>query len=204
MSKLHPYEDRPVRPTRHYPCPRPTGAGEYLKEVDRRHFEDAQIPPAYWKAPLGKIVAPQVLRVLKQYEDDLWNYLARGMGAYFFGPANSGKSAAAARLAEVAMRKGFTALMVDSFTIREHLLNADGAGDLDKALRERNLVILDNYRFPSSKVDATVCDWVQLRARYGQPTIITSRVTVRQHQNGKTDLLPLLEHDLFPLYFQKR
>lgn len=202
-DRLHSYEGIPVRPTKAFLCPRPTSAGEYLYEADRRFFEAAQIPPQYWRAPLHKIVSKESLRTLKRYEDDLWNYLARGMGGYFFGPANSGKSVAAGRIAEVAMRKGFSCLMLTSREIIDHLINVNGAGDLDEQITSRNLIILDNFRFSNPKTDAPVCDWVQMRASYNQPTIITSRVSAREHINGKTDLVPLLEHTLFPLYFPK-
>lgn len=156
------------------------------RELDDRDFELMGLPRRHWETSLEKVVDegdPSPRSVTRRYLDHLEEMCRRGHGLFYWGPNETGKSAAAAHVAKAYRRRGQSVLFARSEMIRRATLDdVYVAGrDLWKRAKAADVLVVDDLGkeheggtgYARSQLD------LLLRERYGDGMVTLYTTNLR-------------------------
>lgn len=122
---------------------------------------------------------PDLIKTARKYAELFPQYLKDGNGLLFYGPVGTGKSYAAASVANAIIDQGYTARMTDFGTVRNTLFSVRDKQKYINSLCEPDLLIIDDLGAESKTefMQETVFNVINSRYNTGKPMIITTNLT---------------------------
>lgn len=122
----------------------------------------------------------KVFRIASKYITQFDEMLKKGQGLMFFGDVGTGKSYAAACIANDLMEKNYSVIMTSFVS----LLHADKENISNYRLNQASLLILDDFGAERGTDYAleNVYNIIDSRYRSGKPIIITTNIALREMQ----------------------
>lgn len=129
---------------------------------------------------------PDVMQLIRFYADDFQNELHEGEGLLLYGNVGSGKSFAAACIANHLIEKNYSCLMTSFPRIMSELWSASNKQAYLDDVNHYQLLIIDDFDVERKTGYANEIVTGVLNARYnsGKPLIITTNLTPQEMQDN--------------------
>jgi len=180
-----------------------SGTAQFRRKLGRVDLERMNLPEDLWTAKVQN-VSEAVREKVETYLRNVDEAVANGAGLVIYGSKGVGKTAIAALAAKEARSRGYTALFVRIWELRE-MIRSRMEFDMDSSMAERarevDVLVLDDLR-PEDAGEkfftlSEITEMVRYRASRRRVTIITTRLdkgalTVPP-MNGLLDVLLLFK-----------
>ena len=122
---------------------------------------------------------PELINTARKYAELFPDYLKGGNGLLFYGPVGTGKSFAAACIANAVIDQGYSARMTDFGTVRNTLFSARDKQKYINDLCAPDLLVIDDLGAEAKTefMQETVFNVINSRICTGKPMIITTNLT---------------------------
>ena len=153
------------------------------KDADGNLLEVGRMIGWTFDADNGK--RPELIQTARKYAELFPEYLKGGNGLLFYGPVGTGKTFAAACIANAVIDQGYTARMTDFGTVRNTLFSARDKQKYINELCAPDLLIVDDLgaEAKTEYMQETVFNVINSRTCTGKPMIITTNLTREELSN---------------------
>ena len=154
---------------------------ERLDRLRKEGFPDADLERCTFDKDDGG--SPKIMRVAKNYAENFAEMKRRGKGLVFFGGVGTGKTFAAACVANLLISKGIPCLVTNFARLTNTLfgMNDNKQAYID-GLNQYELLVIDDLASErdTEYMQETVMNIIDSRYRSGLPIIVTTNLTAQQ------------------------
>lgn len=127
----------------------------------------------------------ELMQAAREYAEQFAEHLKDGRGLLFYGTVGTGKSVAAACIANAVIEKGYRAKMTNFSTVADEIWNAENKAAYVESLCKYDLLILDDLgaERKSPYMQEMVYKIVNARYAQGGPVIVTTNLTQQEMLN---------------------
>lgn len=127
----------------------------------------------------------ELMQAAREYAEQFPEHLKDGRGLLFYGTVGTGKSVAAACIANAVIEKGYRAKMTNFSTVADEIWNAENKAAYVESLCKYDLLILDDLgaERKSPYMQEMVYKIVNARYAQGGPVIVTTNLTQQEMLN---------------------
>lgn len=127
----------------------------------------------------------ELMQAAREYADQFQDHLKDGRGLLFYGTVGTGKSVAAACIANAVIEKGYRVKMTNFSTVADEIWNAENKAAYVESLCKYDLLILDDLGAERNTQYMQEMVYKIVNARYAQggPVIVTTNLTQQEMLN---------------------
>lgn len=149
---------------------------EQIRQVRIRRLEDAGFAPRYAQDAVWDRIPDTIAGAVREWLDDIEQNMAKGHGFWMGGGVGTGKTMAAAMMADEILRYGHTVRFAHAAFLFDRLVAIGNASELWASWVDPDVLIIDDLgREYDSDWPMTRFSWI-VEERYGHhsPIIVTS------------------------------